>query len=58
MKKQRAGASFKAIKLKLGFGFDEDFWFRWSIRQAVSETMRLEPVARLGRFDFKRRDGH
>jgi hypothetical protein len=41
LKKQRAGASFKAIKLKLGFGFgfDEDFWFRWSIRQAVSETM-------------------
>jgi hypothetical protein len=24
---------------KLGFGFDEDFWLRWSIRQAVSETM-------------------
>jgi L-alanine-DL-glutamate epimerase-like enolase superfamily enzyme len=37
LKKQRAGASFKAIKLKLGF--DEDFWLRWSIRQAVSETM-------------------
>jgi len=43
LKKQRAGASFKAIKIKikikLKLGFDEDFWFRWSIRQAVSETM-------------------
>jgi hypothetical protein len=39
LKKQRAGAGFKAIKLKLGFGFDEDFWLRRSTRQAVSETM-------------------
>jgi L-alanine-DL-glutamate epimerase-like enolase superfamily enzyme len=39
LKKQRAGAGFKAIKLKLGFDFDEDFRLRRSIRQAVSETV-------------------
>src|SRR3984893_1208684 len=37
LNKRRADAGFKAIKL--GFGFDEDFRLRRSIRQAVSETM-------------------
>jgi D-galactarolactone cycloisomerase len=37
----RADAGFTAIKLKLGFGIDEDIKLCRSIRQAVGETMTI-----------------
>jgi D-galactarolactone cycloisomerase len=38
---QRADAGFSAIKLKLGFGIDEDIRLCQSIRQAIGETMTI-----------------
>ena len=39
--RQRADAGFTAIKLKLGFGIDEDVRLCRSIRQAVGEAMTI-----------------
>ena len=39
--RQRADAGFKAIKLKLGFGIDEDVRLCRSVRRAVGDTMTI-----------------
>jgi D-galactarolactone cycloisomerase len=39
--RERADAGFQAIKLKLGFGIDEDVRLCRSIRRAVGETMTI-----------------